>query len=204
MTFPSPGADWPKIDAYLKGLGVRIDVPTLGTTEGGGHVPGSEHYQHRARDYGINNCDAYAVARALQPLAHGKGYIIDELFFSPLSIWYADGVAYVPGPRAIERVNHFSHCHAGCVRGAVFPAVQGGAPTPQPAPPPIQEDDVPLHVAHSPEDQTGARWLTDGITRRWLATAADVAFWVPKTPSHTDESWPIGILGAVPTVGRTP
>src|SRR5438045_4108524 len=77
MTFPSPGADWPRIDAYLKGLGIRIDNPTFGETEGGNHVAGSEHYLHRARDYPVSSCDAPAVARALQPLAHGPGFIID-------------------------------------------------------------------------------------------------------------------------------
>lgn len=132
MAFPSPGADWPKIDAYLRSLGIRINTPTLGETEGGGHVAASEHFQHRARDYPTSNCDAPAIAKALEPFAHGPNYVIDELFYSGTRTWYDSGTYYVPRTTDIEYKNHFSHVHVGIKRGGVLPTKPG--PAPQPAP----------------------------------------------------------------------
>ncbi|MFL6144513.1 MAG: hypothetical protein ACJ72N_21955 [Labedaea sp.] len=117
---------WESIDAALRALGIRIGAPTPGQTTSGGHVAGSEHFQGRARDYGTSDSDADAIARALVPFAQGPDAPVDELFYSPLGIFYDSGKAYSPTPT--ERANHYSHVHVGIRPGVdLAAAVAGGA-----------------------------------------------------------------------------
>ena len=98
---------WTEIDAYLKARGVRIGPPTREQTTGGKHVPTSYHYRGTARDYGVHDSDATAVARALKPLACQANSPIAELFFAPLNVWYKHGYS-IPG---FHVGGHQDHCH---------------------------------------------------------------------------------------------
>jgi hypothetical protein len=119
---------WPSIDAFLTGLGIRVGPPTIGLTTGGSHAAGSEHYEGRARDYPRSTSDADAIARALLPYAQGPGAPVDELFYSPLGIFYDKGRAITPS--ASLRQGHYSHVHVGLAPGVELTHL--GAPTPVP------------------------------------------------------------------------
>lgn len=98
---------WREIDQFLRSRGIRIGPPTTGQTTGGKHAPTSYHYEGTARDYGLYDSDAPAVARALQPVAAQPNSPIAELFFAPLNIWYKHGHR-VPGSSI---GGHQDHCH---------------------------------------------------------------------------------------------
>ncbi|MCU1449339.1 MAG: hypothetical protein JWP02_1509 [Acidimicrobiales bacterium] len=102
---------WESIDAALQLLGLKVGPPTPGQTTGGGHVSNSEHYQGRARDYGTADSDAAGIAQALLPYAQGPDAPVDELFFSPLNIFYKNGQAITPDDAL--RQEHYSHVHVG-------------------------------------------------------------------------------------------
>jgi hypothetical protein len=114
---------WESIDAALSALGLRYGAPTPGQTTTGDHVPNSEHFQGRARDYGTADSDAAAIATALLPYAQGPNAPIDELFFSPLNIFYDKGQPYTP--TADERQAHYSHVHVGLAPGVDLAAAIG-------------------------------------------------------------------------------
>ena len=108
---------WKEIDVFLKAKGIRIGPPVTVQTTGGKHAANSFHYRGTARDYGIHDSDARAVARALQPLASGVNSPIAELFFAPLNIWYKHGF-----PIAAGRVGgHKDHCHVALEVGRHLP-----------------------------------------------------------------------------------
>jgi hypothetical protein len=102
---------WQSIDAAVQCLGLKMGAPTTGQTTGGGHVTDSEHYQGRARDFGSADSDPAAIAQALLPYAQGPGAPIDELFYSPLGIFYKNGSAISPDPSLLQE--HYDHVHVG-------------------------------------------------------------------------------------------
>lgn len=104
---------WREIDAYLKAHHVRIGPPTQMQTTGGGHSERSYHYAGTARDYGLWDSDAEAVARCLHPVAAARNSPLAELFFGPLNIWYQDGRRV----RGDSIGGHMDHCHAALVPG---------------------------------------------------------------------------------------
>lgn len=108
---------WKEIDDYLRAHGVRIGPPTTGQTTGGGHSTNSYHYVGTARDYGLYDSDAAAVARCLHPIARMRRSPLAELFFGPLNIWYVDGNR-VPGSSI---GGHMDHCHAALAPGRHMP-----------------------------------------------------------------------------------
>ncbi|MEP7363470.1 MAG: peptidoglycan-binding domain-containing protein [Acidobacteriota bacterium] len=110
-------SQWREIDEYLKAHKVHIGRPTTEQTTGGGHAEKSYHYAGTARDYGLWDSDAEAVARCLHPVAVMRHSPLAELFFAPLDIWYQDGCR-VPG-RSIG--GHKDHCHAALVPGRHMP-----------------------------------------------------------------------------------
>jgi hypothetical protein len=117
---------WASIDAALSALGLSFGAPTPGQTTGGSHVPDSEHYQGRARDYGSAGSDPGAIARALLPYAEGPDAPIDELFYSPLGIFYKNGAAFSPSDSL--RQEHYDHVHVGVRPNTDLAAdVAGGA-----------------------------------------------------------------------------
>ncbi|MGJ5819191.1 peptidoglycan-binding domain-containing protein [Paludibaculum fermentans] len=111
---------WKEIDDYLRAHGVRIGPPTTGQTTGGGHAANSYHYAGTARDYGLYDSDAAAVARCLHPIARMRRSPLAELFFGPLNIWYVNGNR-VPGSSI---GGHMDHCHAALVPGHHMPKNQ--------------------------------------------------------------------------------
>ncbi len=115
---------WREIDMYLKAHGVRIGPPTHGQTTGGKHSERSYHYAGTARDYGLWDSDAEAVARCLRPLAAARNSPLAELFFGPLNIWYQNGRRVSAG----DIGGHMDHCHAALVPGRHLP--QRSAATP--------------------------------------------------------------------------
>jgi hypothetical protein len=104
---------WQEIDRYLKTKGVRIGPPTPFQTIGGLHTRNSYHYLGPARDYGLHDSDASAVARALEPIATQQNGPIAELFFGPLNIWYKCGQR-IPGTSVGD---HQDHCHVALEPG---------------------------------------------------------------------------------------
>lgn len=102
---------WASIDNALAALGIRFGAPTPGQTTAGTHVPTSEHYQGRARDYGDANSDSAAIVAALEPLAEGPGAPIDELFWSPGNVFLKNGAVISPDPSL--RQEHYDHVHVG-------------------------------------------------------------------------------------------
>lgn len=102
-----PVETWREIDAYLRNKHIRIGAPTTVQTTGGKHAAGSFHYSGTARDYGLYDSDAAAVAKALKPVAAMPNTPIAELFFAPLNIWYKNGRS-ISGS-AIG--GHRDHCH---------------------------------------------------------------------------------------------
>jgi len=117
---------WPSIDAALQALGIHFGAPTTGQTTGGNHVPDSEHYQGRARDYGNANSDDAAIVAALLPYAQGADAPIDELFYSPLGIFYKNGSPITPDPGL--RQEHYDHVHVGIRPGVDLAAAVGSGP----------------------------------------------------------------------------
>ncbi|WP_321478152.1 peptidoglycan-binding domain-containing protein [uncultured Paludibaculum sp.] len=111
---------WKEIDDYLRAHGVRIGPPTTGQTTGGGHATNSYHYIGTARDYGLYDSDAAAVACCLHPVARMRGTAIAELFFGPLNIWYVNG-SRVPGSSI---GGHMDHCHVALAPGRHMPKGQ--------------------------------------------------------------------------------
>lgn len=111
-------AEWELADALLSAKGVRFGAPTLSQTTGGGHVQGSEHYQGRARDYGDSNSDCNTIANIFAAYAVGSGYQVDELFYTPLDIFYKNGAAF--GPSSTLRNESQDHVHVGLRIGAVL------------------------------------------------------------------------------------
>ena len=108
---------WREIDDFLRAHHVRIGRPTVEQTTGGGHSEKSYHYAGTARDYGLWDSDAEAVARCLHPVAVMRHSPIAELFFGPLNIWYQDG-RRVPGSSI---GGHMDHCHVALVPGRHMP-----------------------------------------------------------------------------------
>jgi hypothetical protein len=118
------GETWKEIDRYLRAKRIRIGPPTPAQTTGGKHVPTSYHYHGTARDYGIHDSDAPAVARALRPIASQLNSPIAELFFSPLNIWYKHGHITL-GSRI---GGHQDHCHVALELNRHMPSVVHGSP----------------------------------------------------------------------------
>lgn len=113
-------AAWQEIDQYLRAHGVRIGPPTVGQTTGGSHAPNSYHYHGTARDYGLYDSDAAAVAKCLHPIARMRGTAIAELFFGPLNIWYVRGSRV----SASDIGGHMDHCHVALMPGRHLPRKQ--------------------------------------------------------------------------------
>jgi hypothetical protein len=104
---------WQSLDEFLRGLGIRVGDPTAGQTTGGTHVDGSYHYLGLGRDYGASS-DRDAIALALLPFADEPGDPLDELFYSPLNIFYDEGRAITPS--ASLRSGHQDHVHVALDR----------------------------------------------------------------------------------------
>lgn len=107
---------WQDLDDWLRSKGINVGAPSTGQTTGGSHVQGSYHYQGLGRDYG-NESDERAVALALVPLAQGPNRVLDELYYSPLGIFYDNGVAINPNEHPSIRDTHYDHVHAGVRAG---------------------------------------------------------------------------------------
>lgn len=108
---------WKEIDDYLHAHGVRIGPPTNMQTTGGKHATNSYHYRGTARDYGLWDSDAPAVARCLHPVARMRNSPIAELFFGPLNIWYVEGTRV----SASSIGGHMDHCHVALIPGRHLP-----------------------------------------------------------------------------------
>jgi hypothetical protein len=147
-------SDWPKIDAELHLAGIRIAPTTPCSTDGprlqcGTHVPHSEHYEGRARDYGDHASDCEAIANHLRPYAQGPGHILDELFYAPTGDWWKNGTNLLRN----QIGDHDDHVHAGIVAGASFPVQQ------PPQPPTHYPEDgmtsTPIRIPLDAADGTG-------------------------------------------------
>ncbi len=112
---------WQTIDAALTDLGISFGAPTTAQTTGGSHVQTSEHYQGRARDYGDATSDPRAIALALLPYAQGPGAPIDELFYTPLNLFYKNGSPITPSSSLAAE--HQDHVHVGIAPGVDLAAV---------------------------------------------------------------------------------
>lgn len=108
---------WRDLDAMLARAGLHVGEPTLSQTTGGVHVPTSLHYFGRARDYGRAS-DAAGIANYLRRYAVGDNRLLDELFYSPLDIFYKNGAPFSPSAKL--RADHQDHVHAGLRTGAVI------------------------------------------------------------------------------------
>lgn len=117
-------SSWRDIDDYLRSKGIPVGTPTVGGTTGGKHVEGSYHYLGLGRDYGQSTNDTRAIALTLAPLAQGPNRVLDELYFSPLGIFYDEGVAITPSDTL--RNTHYDHVHAAIRKGG---ATLDGSPT---------------------------------------------------------------------------
>lgn len=120
---------WRSIDAYLGAKGIRYGSPTLGQTTGGQHVPGSLHYEGRARDYGRDS-DLPAILAELLPFAVGPGYQLCELY--GLRTFWKNGRLITPSRELFD--SHQGHVHA---------ALRDGARLPRPARPLPEEPVMP-------------------------------------------------------------
>jgi hypothetical protein len=104
---------WLEIDEYLIAHGLRVGKARSGQITGGRHAAGkgklSNHYFGTARDYGVHDSDAYAIARHLEFIATLKDGSISELYFAPLNIWYKNGRRVENGAHAVG--GHWDHCH---------------------------------------------------------------------------------------------
>ena len=100
---------WEEIDRYLTTRGLRVGTPSLTQTTTGKHAASSLHYAGTARDYGMHDSDAVAIARALEFIAAQPNGPIEELFFAPLGIWYKNGQKMKSAPLRVG--GHQDHCH---------------------------------------------------------------------------------------------
>lgn len=107
---------WQSVDEFLRLRGIKVGAPTASQTTGGRHEPTSFHYVGRARDYGRNTgSDPDLIARTLEALAVGSAAPVIELFYSPLDIFYKNGVKIIPSDAL--RAQHQDHVHVALRSG---------------------------------------------------------------------------------------
>lgn len=149
MTWPSPDATWPNIDAYLDYVGVPHGPPTIPQTEGGQHASGSTHYEHRARDYGDvdtpgGDAGCTRIFLALEQYAQGPNALLQELFWPQVRCWQWGK----PAPLTIDTA---FHVHAALKAGALLP-IPDAPPKPPPAPPVSEEEQLMAGTAFTPTE----------------------------------------------------